>query len=84
MDREYQKQYKWATGVVNRKLAMPDLKTLLKNLFFDDNGNDEGGPLVKVDNLSASNRFCIHAESSGLFTETTVTEVLIIESRRID
>lgn len=64
------------------KLAEDDPERFLRELFYDEDGNDEGGPPVVLNNLDAGYRQGLHAAAKRLFHETSITNRMVIGSSK--
>src|SRR4051812_2911855 len=76
------RKQKWANRVVDRRLAMSNPAQFLRDVFYDENGVDEGGPPITPSNLCAADRVHLHNTSGRLFHQTSVDGTMVIGSSR--
>ncbi|KAF4628938.1 hypothetical protein G7Y89_g9216 [Cudoniella acicularis] len=77
MRNEWRKQNKWVNRVVDRRMAISDPERFLRDTFYNDRGQGEGGPPVVLKNLGAGQRQKLHAAADYLFHEASISGYLL-------
>lgn len=75
---------KWPNRVINKRLVQDDPQTFLVQLFYNEHGEDEGGPPIGLKIRSPGIRAYLHnaADTLGLFHATSLSGIMVIGSYR--